>query len=102
MDFVNTDAEMHMVNVLDNLSDKSKENLITIMNKHTNSNEKYYCSETFVLWLTGEDKCTNLRGEMINYQNKVINLFFVYDDILKRNILSNYILPGDGSLKLNN
>ena len=37
---------------------------------------------------------------MINYQNKVINLFFMYDDILKRNILSNYILPGDGSLKL--
>ena len=69
---------------------------------HTNSSEKYYCSQTFVLWLTGDDKCTNLRGEMINYQNKVINLFFVYDDILKRNILSNYILPGDGSLKLKN
>ena len=101
MDFVNTDAEMHMVNVLNNISDKSKENLITIINKHTNSNEKYYCNYKFVVWLTNEDKCINLRGEMINYQNKVITLFFVYDDILKRNILINYILPGDGSLKLN-
>lgn len=102
MDFVITDAEIHMVNVLDNLSDKSKEKLITIINEHTNSTEKYYCSKTSVVWLTSDDKCIDLHGEMINYQNKVINLFFMYDDILKRNILSNYILPGDGSLKLKN
>ena len=51
MDFVITDAEIHMVNVLDNLSDKSKEKLITIINEHTNSTEKYYCSKTLLYGL---------------------------------------------------
>ena len=41
-------------------------------------------------------------GEIINYQNKVINLFFMYDDFLKRNILSNYILPSDNLIKREN